>query len=84
MNTKYQMIITIGIGISMGIALIGYSSMIESTYKSDDGRLACWFIEDVMNADSFYQLSDFEKEIFELHLKYCEPMPRPDDFWGNY
>ena len=47
------------------------------SYKTNDGKFACWWIDEVMRTPDYDELGNFEKEIFQVSKKYCVEIPRP-------
>ncbi len=49
----------------------------SSSYKTNDGKFACWWIDEVMRTPDYDNLGNYEKEIFQVSKKYCVEIPRP-------
>ena len=51
----------------------------DKTYKTADGKFACWWIDDVYASGIVDDEPEFTKELFALEKKYCVDMPRPNN-----
>lgn len=54
----------------------------EIEAHNEEGRFYCWWINDVMEADSYQNFTDFQKDLFILHKKWCIDEPRPSPKGG--
>ena len=47
-------------------------------YITEEGRFACWFIEDIDTSESS-SLTPYQRDLIEFQKKYCVDLPRPDN-----
>ena len=49
----------------------------EIENNDEEGRFYCWFIDDVLETETYKNFTEFQKDLVQFQKKWCIDSPRP-------